>query len=200
MRRFWRRLARKYADLFTVWTIKGEPGLTLGRDLTVFGRPVIRTEPDSLIRVGDRVALVSRVSDTQLGVNHPVVLRTLNPGAEIVIGDDTGISGAAICSAASIVIGKRCLLGANVLIVDTDFHTIDKVPRRYTDTYDPKTVTKPVIIEDDVFIGTGAIVLRGVTIGRGSVIGAGSVVTKSIPPMSVAVGNPAKVMRQVKTD
>jgi serine acetyltransferase len=53
-----------------------------------------------------------------------------------------------------------------------------------------------ISIEDDVWIGSGAIVLSGVTIGRGSVVGAGSVVTKSIPPYSVAVGNPARVVKR----
>ena len=51
-------------------------------------------------------------------------------------------------------------------------------------------------IEDDVWIGAGAIILDGVTIGRGSVIGAGAVVTKNIPPYSVAVGVPARVIKK----
>ena len=55
----------------------------------------------------------------------------------------------------------------------------------------------PIIIEDHVWIGGGCTILPGVTIGRGSVIGAGSVVTKSIPPMSLAVGNPCRVIRSL---
>ena len=57
----------------------------------------------------------------------------------------------------------------------------------------------PVIIEDDVWIGARAIILPGVIIGKGSVIGAGAVVAKSIPPYSVAVGNPARVVK-TRTD
>lgn len=53
----------------------------------------------------------------------------------------------------------------------------------------------PITIEDDVWIGGGTIILPGVTIGKGSTIGAGSVVTRSIPPHSVAIGNPCKVSR-----
>ena len=56
--------------------------------------------------------------------------------------------------------------------------------------------SKPVTIEDDVWIGAGVRVMDGVRIGRGSVIGAGAVVTKSIPPNSVAVGMPARVVGQ----
>ncbi len=55
---------------------------------------------------------------------------------------------------------------------------------------------KPVIIEDEVHIGANSVVTAGVTIGRRTQIGAGSVVTKSIPPFSVAVGNPAKVIKK----
>lgn len=55
-----------------------------------------------------------------------------------------------------------------------------------------------IIIEDDVWIGANCVVLDGVTIGKGSVIGAGSIVTKSIPPFSIAVGNPCKVIKSRK--
>ena len=58
-----------------------------------------------------------------------------------------------------------------------------------------KVLVKPIVIEDDVWIGRRVIILPGVTIGRGSVIGAGAVVAKDIPPYSVAVGNPCKVVR-----
>ena len=55
----------------------------------------------------------------------------------------------------------------------------------------------PVTIEEDCWLGTGAIVLPGVHIGRGSIIGAGAVVTKDIPPLSIAVGVPARVIRKI---
>lgn len=54
---------------------------------------------------------------------------------------------------------------------------------------------EPIVVEDDVWIGGGVIVVAGVTVGRGSVIGAGSVVTKNIPPLAVAVGTPARVIK-----
>ncbi|GGW77084.1 acetyltransferase-like isoleucine patch superfamily enzyme [Streptomyces albaduncus] len=52
-------------------------------------------------------------------------------------------------------------------------------------------------IEDDVWIGAGAVILPGVTVGRGSVVGAGSVVTADVPPMTVVAGTPARVLRQI---
>lgn len=59
------------------------------------------------------------------------------------------------------------------------------------------THSQPVKIENDVWIGGGAILLPGITIGRGSVIGAGAVATRNIPANSVAVGNPARVIKTV---
>ncbi len=60
------------------------------------------------------------------------------------------------------------------------------------------TETKPVTIEDDVWIGTRVIILPGLTIGRGSILGAGTVVTKDIPPFSVVVGNPGRIVKNRK--
>lgn len=57
---------------------------------------------------------------------------------------------------------------------------------------------KPVVIEDDVWIGLRVTILPGVTIGKGSVIGASAVVTKSVPPYSVVAGNPAKIVKTRK--
>lgn len=58
--------------------------------------------------------------------------------------------------------------------------------------------TSPITINDDVWIGANAVIAAGVTIGKHCVIGAGSVVTKDVPDYSVAVGNPAKVIKTLK--
>lgn len=60
--------------------------------------------------------------------------------------------------------------------------------------------TAPVVIEDNVWIGLNATILQGITIGKGSIIGAGAVVTKDIPPYSIAVGTPARVISKRKDD
>lgn len=62
------------------------------------------------------------------------------------------------------------------------------------------STSKPVTLEKDVWIGANAVICGGVTIGEGSVIGAGSVVTKDIPPMVVAAGNPCRVIRSVREE
>ncbi len=93
---------------------------------------------------------------------------------------------------AYIKIGNDVMIANSTLIVTSDhiFNDRTKPIWKSGHTYGP------VIIEDDVWIGMGVRILKGVTIGKGSVIGAGSVVTKDIPPYSIAVGVPAKVIKK----
>lgn len=171
---------------------------SLGRGLVLFGSPILTRTPGSSITIGSNVVLCSTSRFTALGVKRPVVIRTLSSTASISIGNDVGISGGAICAAYSVVIGSRCLMGADVTVADTDFHQIDEVGRRYA-PLPAGSAADQVVIEDDVFIGAGAVVLKGCRIGRGSVIGAGSVVTGEIPPFVVAAGVPCRVLRAIET-
>lgn len=166
-------------------------GVELGKNVRFYGMPIVSMAEKSRIYIGDRATLCSDSRFTALGVNHPVVLRTLRPHAEILIGEDTGISGGSICAALNVKMGRECLLGANVTIADTDFHAIKSEGRRFnSNQQDIKSA--PVIIEDNVFIGTGAIVLKGVSIGCNSVIGAMAVVSKNVCANAIAAGMPAK--------
>ncbi len=92
---------------------------------------------------------------------------------------------------ADITIGDNTMLGPGVCI-STAEHPLSPELRRNGLQYN-----KPVHIEDNVWIGAGAVILAGVTIGRNAVIGAGSVVTKDIPADSLALGIPAKVIRSI---
>jgi maltose O-acetyltransferase len=102
-----------------------------------------------------------------------------------------------VISESRISIGSGCLIGDGVLIIDSDFHDLSAAARDASAplTSSSITLTAPVIIKDNVFIGSRVIILKGVTIGKDSVIGAGSVVVRSIPPGVIAAGNPAKVIR-----
>lgn len=92
---------------------------------------------------------------------------------------------------ATITIGEDCQIGPNVQLL-TPTHPVDPQPRR-----DKLEAAKPIVIGDNVWLGGGVIVCPGVTIGENSVIGAGAVVTKDIPANVVAVGNPARVVREI---
>lgn len=122
-------------------------------------------------------------------------LEARNSTAQISIGDGTWINNgfSAIAEHTSITIGRRVFVGTSVEIFDSDFHGIhiDDRGRSIAEW------AKPVVVEDDVFLGSNIKILKGVTIGRGSVIACGSVVTKDIPPGVVAGGNPARVIRAI---
>lgn len=92
---------------------------------------------------------------------------------------------------AEIRIGEDCQIGPNVQLL-TPTHPIDPQPRR-----DKLEAAKPIVIGDNVWLGGGVIVCPGVSIGENSVVGAGAVVTKDIPAGVVAVGNPARVIREI---
>lgn len=93
-------------------------------------------------------------------------------------------------------IGKNCLIAANCNIIDSDGHEVDV--EDVTTRINTEGKKKEVVIADNVWIGLNCIILPGSKIGNGSVIGAGSVVRGEIPPYSVAVGNPAIVVRKIK--
>lgn len=173
-------------------------GVVFGEKLNAIGAPVVERHPESEIRFGDDVMLISRSFATALGVNHPVVLRTLAPGAVIRMGDRVGISGGSICAASLVEIGDDTLLGANVTIADTDFHPLQAARGRMQSRHSGGDCS--VRIGRNVFIGTNATVWKGVSIGDHAVIGAGSVVTRDIPAECVAAGNPCRIVRMLSPD
>jgi acetyltransferase-like isoleucine patch superfamily enzyme len=119
-----------------------------------------------------------------------------NATSKISIGDGTWINNSfsAIAEHTSITIGKRVLIGTNVEILDSDFHGIRVDERKVSRA----VWSKPVVIEDDVFLGSNVRVMKGVTIGRGAVIANCSLVVTDIPPNSVAGGNPARVIKFIE--
>lgn len=108
-----------------------------------------------------------------------------------------------IAASESVVIGDHVLMASKIFITDISHgdysESADELNFPDTPPHLRPLFTKPVIIEDNVWIGEFVSVLPGVTIGKGSVIGSNSVVTKSILPNSIAVGSPAKVVKRFDT-
>ncbi|MFT8710094.1 MAG: 2,3,4,5-tetrahydropyridine-2,6-dicarboxylate N-acetyltransferase, partial [Sporolactobacillus sp.] len=127
-----------------------------------------RIEPGALIR--DRV---------EIGKNAVIMMgAVINIGA--VIGEGTMVDMNAVLGGRATV-GKNCHIGAGTVLAGV---------------VEPPSA-KPVIVEDNVLIGANAVVLEGVHIGEGAVVGAGAIVTKDVPPYTVAVGAPARVVKKI---
>ena len=108
----------------------------------------------------------------------------------------------AVCQ---ISIGNYVRISNNVIIIDNNNHPVNPADRKIMNSVDYSSlyrtwkyaVAKPIIIEDNVWIGRNSIINKGVRIGKNSIVAAGSIVTKDVPPNCIVAGNPAKV---VKTD
>lgn len=116
-------------------------------------------------------------------------------GATLIIGNNVGMNGVLTFCSNSIRIGDNVKIGGGTRIYDSDHHSLDYLLRRTTSTDIGKTA--PIVIEEDVFIGTGCYIGKGVTIGARSIIAAGSVVVKSIPADCIAGGNPCKIIKNI---
>lgn len=111
-------------------------------------------------------------------------------GMNISIGDETFLNvGCVILDSAPVTIGRRVLIGPSVQILCAEHHR-DPVLRAQG-----LEIAKPVTIDDEAWIGAGAIILSGVTIGAGAIVGAGAVVTRDVKARTTAVGNPARPIR-----
>lgn len=168
-------------------------GVHADGSVTVKGWPHLEIDRGASVRVGKRVTLNSSNHSYHVNMHSPVKLYAEGQGTQIIIGADTRIHGTCLHACERIEIGEKCLIAANTQIFDCSGHDLsfENIETRLN----TKGQAKPVIIEDCVWIGANCLVLPGVRIGRGSVIAAGSVVTKSIPPMSLAGGNPARVIK-----
>lgn len=157
-------------------------------------------------RVGEGVALTRPWGVEIIGPNihighhvhinsapgHPTKLCAWKAGDDwgcVEIGDYALISpGTQIISSRSITIGANTMIASGVYISDSDWHgTYDRLREA--------GAAKPIVLEENVWLGVRVIVGKGVTIGRNSIVGAGSVVTKDIPANVIAAGNPAVVKR-----
>lgn len=129
---------------------------------------------------------------------------TIEIGSNCYIGDHTRI-----WAADSIKVGNNVLIAHNVNIFDNDTHPTDYMERRE----DAESIifkgerknystlhSSPIEIGNDAWVGCNSIILKGVKIGGGCIVAAGSVVTKSTPPFTLVAGNPARVVKNLKSE
>jgi acetyltransferase-like isoleucine patch superfamily enzyme len=123
---------------------------------------------------------------------HVEVIGTANQPAELLLGEFSCIGTDTTINVASRVeIGNRTFIAWGCDIMDTDFHQINLF------NTDQRPISAPVVIGNDVWIGARSMILKGVHIGDHSVVGAGSVVRTRVPPYSLVIGNPARVIPRI---
>jgi len=169
-------------------------GIKFEEGMNVYNKIYVNVHPTAQVSIGHNFTFSSGSGFNPLSRNIRGCIFAAEK-ANIIIGNNVGISSATLRAKESIQIGDNVKIGSDCILLDTDAHNLDYIIRRDSsrDTFTAKS--KPIIIEDDVLIGTRCIVLKGVTIGARSVIGSGSIVTKSIPADCIAVGNPCKVIK-----
>lgn len=161
----------------------------VGRRLFLYGGMPYLAGPLS-IRMGDDCRISGKITVTGRSAGH------CQP--QFILGDNVGIGWQV-----TIAVGTRVEMGNNVRVAGRCFlagypgHPVDAVARAQHRP-DEEHQAKDIVLEDNVWLGTGCTVLAGVTIGQGTIVGAGSVVTKSLPAGVIAAGNPARVIKRIE--
>ena len=148
---------------------------------------IFHNGPKENIKIGRCVSILGKLN--------------VRSGGILVVGDYSTIRyDSEIDVVSSVTIGRNCIISNNVIVSDNNSHPTSPEKRRImcesgheSELWDRiHSKSKPVIIEDNVWIGRRVMINKGVRIGEGSIIAAGAVVTKSVPPYSVVYGNPAR--------
>ena len=163
-------LAWRRGELFARYYSPGATGVQ-----TAAWPFVLRPDPSAEIVLGNDVRL-------EVGVR----IKLHAPGARLILGEDVYVNHHAQFDVReAITIGDHSGIGWGVCILDSDFHLVNGVMS-----------TRPVTIGSHVFVGPQTMILKGVTVGDGAFIGARSLVTADVPPRTMVVGHPARVIRE----
>jgi maltose O-acetyltransferase len=160
----------------------------VGTGLRLYGSPP-RILGDGIIDIGDRVQFGEDMF-LLVGVGLP------EPAHLEIKSHVTFFGHQVVYAARRVSIGNYCWIGGN--IYDNDAHSIDAIQRRPRLAEASKVRSAPVIIEDDVWVGLNAIILKGVTLHQGAIVGAGAVVSNDVPPFTIVAGNPARIIRRLE--
>jgi acetyltransferase-like isoleucine patch superfamily enzyme len=171
--------------------------ILLSRNVNVFGQP-IKHQPVLLMGAGP----ISFGRNVRVGVRSSpnywssyCYLESRSPDSSIHIGENTWINNnfAAIAEKCSIEIGAYCLIGHDVLIIDSNFHDLNPANRHNRGNVEVGSVK----IADNVFIGSRVVILKNSSVGSGSVIAAGAIVSGTFPSNCLIGGNPAAIIRHL---
>lgn len=169
----------------------------------VVGTNVQFSTSSSIMNSGSKEAVTLGNHGCSFGVFQALCGGKISVGNNFYIG-----AGTCIQSKENVTIGDNVIISNNVLIVDNNNHPTDcamRLKMSQCDDYMTDALwtwkyadSKPIVIKDNVWIGKNAVIMKGVTIGKGSIVGLGSIVTHDVPDYCVAVGNPAKVVKELE--
>lgn len=191
-------MAHEFDDIKGTWNYTNLPkNISIGKGCWFERKQSFerfRNELDLGLKIGNRVKVYTWTTFN------------VEPNGLLEIGDDSILVGAIFMCADHIKIGKRVIVSYNVTIADSDFHPVNPDERMRDAIANapygnkkqrPLLITKPVIIEDDAWIGIGAIILKGIRIGQGARVEAGTIVTSDVPAGATVRGNPARVLKKL---
>lgn len=151
----------------------------IGKLVSVNGKPIVGNLGQMIFE--DEVRIWSIIERTKLYTGK---------AGKLVVGRNSRLNGVHIDARELIHIGDTVQIGPYTIIMDSDFHDLKD--------HSKDGPSKPIYIEDDVWIATRVTILKGVRIGKGSVIAAGAIVTKDVPAYCVAAGTPARVVKKIE--
>lgn len=154
-------------------------GATVGSMVSVNGNLLL--ENKGKIVIGDHTKIWSKIERTKIFVGKE---------GRLEIGKNTFINGAHISASVQVSIGNYVDIAPYVIIIDDDFHEVND--------HHAAGVKAPIIIGNNVWIATRAIILKGVSIGEGAIVASGAVVTKDVAPYTVVAGVPAKTIKNLR--
>jgi galactoside O-acetyltransferase len=186
-----RRILITLIDSMLGWKARRSGAAQIGRGTTIAWRRLKRVA-GNLLLVGEDSIIHADISFEE-------------SGGIIQIGSRTFVGRSDFVCYRSLVVGDDVIMSWGITVVDHDSHSLEWAKRK-NDVRDWRKGQKnwehvphaPVVVGHKAWVGFNVSILKGVTIGEGAVIGACSVVTRDIPPYSLAVGNPAKVVRSLR--
>lgn len=169
----------------------------LWRQVRFRGFTVVCAFKGSHIRWGRHITVNSSPLSNLVGMRQRAIL-VARDGGTIRIGNGVEMSGMTIYALRCIEIGQDTMIGANTIIMDSDFHPLDPAERHSPDR--SLIGCRPVAIGRDCFIGMNVTICKGTRLGDRCVVGAGSVVCGTFPPDVVIAGNPARIIKRISEE
>lgn len=173
-------------------------GIVCKNNFKANGIPLVNVNLKGSVTIGNGLTFNSGNYHNMIG-RQQKCLFAVKSNAVLTIGDNLGISCSSIFCEYRITIGNNVRIGNNTVIYDTDFHDLDAANRTSIPEIRDNIRRAPIVIEDNVFIGSSCTILKNVTIGRNAIVGAGSVVTRNIPADEIWAGNPARFIKKMSS-